>query len=284
MKKKQFVFIIIFSIIIMGVIVYSVSSGPGIKIRVDGDGVFLKHNLRGEKYTVVWECDAGSLSSVSNNQNYKAPPKSPYYLYVGLNDKVKWSPKDDDGFSYSTATLKAHIYKYEGENCYSKCDSKVYTDMLTLSIQNNKLVQTDKRIFGNPVRKNSDDNWQQILVLDQQKKYVTLRYRFGKTLNSLERICWKTNVTSLCDATFQDAPIYVPYGFNNEQYFFDNNTVCYDFSKFNNVYFDGTNVEQYPANIKIQAFVVDKKKKYTNIANLSIKYYYGEEDYYSFSS
>ena len=161
---------------------------------------------------------------------------------------------------------------------------EVSSNMLTLSIQNNKLVQTDKRIFGNPVRKNSDDNWQQILVLDQQKKYVTLRYRFGKVLNSLERICWKTNVTSLCDATFQDAPIYVPYGFNNEQYFFDNNTVCYDFSKFNNVYFDGTNVEQYPANIKIQAFVVDKKKKYTNIANLSIKYYYGEEDCYSFSS
>mgnify|MGYP006385119531 FL=1 len=143
-------------------------------------------------------------------------------------------------------------------------------------------MQTDKRIFGNPVRKDSDDNWQQILVLDQQKKYVTLRYRFGKTLNSSGQIGWKTNVTSLSDATFQDAPIYVPYGFNNEQYFFGSDTVCYDFSKFNNFYFDGTNVEQYPANIMIQAFVVDKKMKYTNIANLSIKYYYGE-DYYSFS-
>ena len=173
----------------MGVIVYSVSSGPAIKIQVDGEGVFLKYDLRGKNYTVVWECDAGSLSSAGNNSNYKAPTKSPYYLYAGLNDKVKWSPKDDDGFSYSIATLKVHVYKYEGENCYSKCDDEVYTDTLTISIQNEMMVQTDKRIFGNPVRKDSDDNWQQILVLDQQKKYVTLRYRFGKVLNSSERIC-----------------------------------------------------------------------------------------------
>ena len=205
-------------------------------------------------------------------------------MYAGLNDKVKWSPKDDDGFSYSTATLKACVYKYEGENYYSKCDGEVYADTLTVSVKNDMTVQTDKRMFGNPVRKDSDGNWQQILVLDQQKKYVTLRYRFGIVLHSSERICWKTNVASLCEAVFQDAPIYVPYGFNNEQYFFDNSTVCYDFSKFNNYYFDGTDAEKYPANIMIQAFIEDGKKKRTSIANLSIEYHYGENGYYSFNS
>ena len=78
--------------------------------------------------------------------------------------------------------------------------------------------------------------------------------------------------------------MYVPSGYNKEQYFFDSETVCYDFHEFDRFYFDGTDGDQYPAHIMIQAFVTDDEKtKYTNVANLSIKYYYGKENYYSVS-
>lgn len=261
MKRKILIILLaVVAVTIAGVSFCDILRNPTVKIQVADNSLFVRHSFKEGNYTVVWECDAGALSLKDSHSEYTVSTKTAYQVYSGINEKILWSSADDDGFIYSTATVRIYVYKYSDEARYSKCSDEVYTDTLTISYVSGRLVKSKNRVFGNPERKNSDDNWQQILVLDQQKKYVTLRYRFGKALNSLERICWKTNVTSLCDATFQDAPIYVPYGFNNEQYFFDNNTVCYDFSKFNNFYFDGTNVEQYPANIKIQAFVVDKKR------------------------
>lgn len=281
MKKKQLIFILLFVSVIVAVIVYSILSGPKIKIQVDDEGLFVKCNFKEDNYTVVWECDAGTLSSVNNNSNYTASTKNSYHVYAGIDEKVTWSPIDNDGFFYTTATIKIYVYKCCNNSRYSKCDSKVYTDIITISIQNDKIVKAEKRAFGNPVREGSDDDWQQIIVLDEQKGYITLRYRYGKSLNSSKQIVWSTNATPLCNAVFQDSPVYVPIGRNQEQFIFDSNTVCYDFMNFNNFYFDDTDVEEYPANIVIMAYVADKKGTRSNIASVSMKFYYGKDSYYT---
>lgn len=281
MKKKQLILILSFVSIIVMVFVYSIFSDSKMMITLEGGQLSLNHNLNKDNYTVVWECDAGSLSSVDKNSIYTAPTKNTYYVYSGIDDKVIWSPKDSDGFSYSSATIKIYAFKHSGNNVYNKVDSKIYTDEITISSQSNNIIKADKRIFGNPIRKDSDDNWQQILIFDKQTNYIVLRYRHGKALNSSERIGWSTNAISLRKATFDSAPIYVPGNFNQDQFVFDNNTVCYDFLHFNNYYFDYSDTEAYPANIVITAFVTDKKGIRSSITEISIKYYYGEDGYYT---
>ncbi len=273
--KKAILFtipvLIILSIIVLCLVLNVVSA----RIQIDGNSLYVSNNFRDDNYTVVWECDAGTLYSQNSASEYTAPRKSTYYLYTGLNEKVTWMPEDADGFCYSTATIKIHVYKYNNKNRYHKCQNTVYEDSLTVSIRDGALLQTNDRTFGNPVRDDGNDSWRQIIPLDQQGSYVTLRYRFGKPLASSERVCWETNAISLCVSTFQDAPIYVVgNGFNPDKYIFDSETVCYDFSKFNNYYFDDTDSELYPANIRIKAFVLDDEGNRSSVADVSIEYYY----------
>lgn len=298
MKKKQLIFILslvsVFIIIIIIVIAYSILSGSKINIQLDGEYLSLNHSFKDDNYTVVWECDAGTLSLTDTNSAYTAPTKNTYHVYSGINEKVKWESKDSDGFTYTTATIRAYVFKYSDNNRYTRCDGETYSDAITISNQNDKILKSDARTFGNPIRKNSDDRWQQILVLDKQKNYITLRYRYGKNLDSSEQVVWSTNVISIRNAVFDSAPVYVPgdFNINQSQFVFDTNTVCYDFLRFNNYYFDDIDAdpEAYPANIVITAFVADKKaisennlkkETYSNSTKISIKYYYGYDSYYT---
>lgn len=266
----------------MGVIVCSIISTHTVKIQIDDDGLFLKCNFKESNYTVVWECDAGTLSRTMSDTDYTVLNESTYYLYSGLDEKIAWSPVDNDGFSYTTATIKIYVYKYSENNRYSKCDDKVYTDTLTISIENRKITKSEKREFGNPIRQGLSDDWEQILVLDEQKGYVTLRYRYGRKLKSSERIVWSTNVAPLCKSVFYSSPVFVPESRRNrEKFIYNTDTVCYNFTYFDNFYFDDTDIEEHPANIKIQAFIEDKRGVQNSKTSISMKYYYGYDSHYS---
>ena len=148
---------------------------------------------------------------------------------------------------------------------------------MTVSIRDGKLTEAEKRAFGNPVREGSDD-WRQIVSPFRQGHYVVLRYRYGKPLVSPERVCWQTNAVSLCAATFQDAPIYVvAFEYNPHRLLYESDTVCYDFKQFCGAYLDDSDPEQYPAEIKIEAFKENADGNRSDAAALTITYYYADE-------
>ncbi len=281
MGKRTFTIVFLaiatFAAVVLAFLVYFLTKGQSVEITVGGEFLSVGHTFGDGNYTVVWECDAGSLSSASTGSEYKAPCQSSYYLYAGLNENVIWSPEDDDGFSYPTATVRIRVFKYKDDRRYHKCDNEIYTDTVTVSIRDGRLTEAEKRAFGNPVREGSD-YWRQIVSPFRQGHYVVLRYRYGKPLVSPERVCWQTNAVSLCAATFQDAPIYVvAFEYNPHRLLYESDTVCYDFKKFCGAYLDDSDTEQYPAVIKIEAFKEDESGSRSDAAALTITYYYADE-------
>lgn len=272
MKKTYEILYKIFFIIVVIVIpivFFLLIRGPKVEIKVDGQYLIVEHNFdftqnRDSKFTVVWETDAGTLSSAEPDTEYKAPTDNKYYLYSALNERIKWDLQDEDGFNYKTATIQVTVFEYTNDRRYSKSGSEVYTDTITVSYIDGKITRSEERNFGNPVRDNADDDWQQILVLDKQGNYVTLRYRYGKELGSSDVVAWKSNVKMLYNAEFGDAPIYNPNG-SSSVLISDSTTICFDLSEF-----DDMGSGTYSDSIEISAFVTDKKNINEQSLNLSL--------------
>lgn len=282
MKRKTWIILLtVVALTITGVSSWGIIRKPAVTIQVADNSLFVEHRFKEGNYTVVWECDAGALSLKDSRSEYTVSAKTAYQVYSGINEKVLWSSADEDGFTYSTATVRIYVYKYSDDTRYYKCSDEVYTDTLTISYVSGRLVKSEKRVFGNPERKDFTDNWQQILVLDKQKGYVVLRFRYGQSVNSPKTVVWRTNVAPLCKAVFGDAPIFVPMGKNREEFIYNSDTVCYNFASFDSFYFDDTDVEEYPANITVEAFIEGKKGVRSHMASISMKYYYGENKHYT---
>ena len=239
---------------IVGIITAVHIHTPKISIVVNENGtISLKHNLDHNKYTVVWETDAGNITPVEDNDDYSYQPENQYYAYTNLNDASIWSKTDADGYEYTAATIRANVFEYGNYNTgYNRCSDKYYMDEISLQKVDDTVRQISKRKFGNPVRADGETNWQQIITIDKQMSYITLRYRSGESMDSKE-ICWQTNVTPLSTAFFQGAPIYIFGAYNNEPYVVSEDTVCFDFYG-NHRYNNDDRLE-----FVFEAFLVDKR-------------------------
>ena len=298
MNKRTKIFIIM-SVIVLAVNILARCivdcTSPKVSIILDSNYLMVKHNFPDDKYTVVWETDAGSLYSAEEKTDYTAPTKNSYYLYTGVNDRVCWNPQDEDGFAYCTATIKITIFRYT-HTIYTQIDTEIYTAFLTISGADGKISKVAERQFGNPVRKNADDDWQQILVLNHLRGFVVLRYRSGKEIAKSETLVWKSNTDGLYNTCFNSDTIYQPCKAGEHLYMLSGTTTaCFSLWNFDPIYYDGTDDRLYPARIRVFAAVIPEKDRHQykspfykpgnheerNRAEICIQYSYEiEDDFY----
>jgi len=289
-RRAKIAILIVIAVIILAFCIMD-GTRPKVSIILDGNCLMVKHNFPDDKYTVVWETDAGSLYSAEEKTDYTAPTENSYYLYTGVNDRVCWNPQDEDGFAYCTATIKITVFQYS-HTIYTQSDSAEYTAFLTISCADGKIAIADKRQFGNPERENADENWQQILVLNHLQGFTVLRYRSGKEIGLSETIVWKSNTDGLYHPVFNDNTIYQPGKAGEHLYMISGTTtVCFNLQNFGPIYYDGTDDRLYPARINILAAVIPKKDLHQyentydmpekrNKAEICICYFYSLEDKY----
>lgn len=265
MRKRQISILLgaaIFITVVI-VIVYKLVFAPHAEIIIQGEEIRLKHNYNSNHYTAIWECDAGTLSLKDTDSVYSGTTDSGYYLYAGINDAVLWTPQDHDGFLYETATLKVHLFPFENGAFEKVGEVTENADTKTISLDENILTLSPARTFGNPIRKDADDDWQQILVLDETPDSLILRYRCGKEISSDKMVVWNTNIPNLCNVYLASTPPYAGVQeYNDKAYLLDASTVCFDFSRIDGAfYFDDKDADLYPKEIEISAFLANRAEK-----------------------
>ncbi len=263
MKKTTGIAIACVGAVGLALLAFFLLRGPGPSITMDAEGRLRVDNLKppkkGDAYTIIWETDAGRLDTVGDPLLFSSS-KEAYYLYTAPDGQVLWSEEDADGHRYPTATIRAFYYPYTYSPGGRNGDA-VYIGSLTVTAQDGKTGKAPDRRFGNPVREGGGTDWSQIVVLDDQHHYCTLRYRTGRELGKNEVFGWQTNMVSLTKASVQDTPFYVMGGYNHTPYVFDTDTACFDITRFSGLYLDDTPPVENgeTAVIRIRAFGIDRK-------------------------
>lgn len=269
MKKHKCITAILLILLLIGISISFIIIKQNIKhdyvnIVIENDLLSLQTNMPKENHAYVWEVDAGSIN-LSNENTSVVQPTNKYYLYSNADDKIEWKCNDSDGYSYTTATIRLYCYTHTDSSKFHM-NNVVASDEITITFVDNHILKTDNRKFGNPIRENSDENWQQIITVDlQTTSYVTLRFRTGKNYDS--EIIWKSNAFPIIKAYFYVAPIYVPV---QQQYipapdYCD--TVCYCFNNYDLYGHEAKNnlSKEDIENIAIEAYVSDDPSIKTEI-------------------
>lgn len=172
-----------------------------LKIIPKDDYLYTNYVKDEEDIYMYWETDAGSLV-LDESETFDNKNSLGYYLYSDTTDKIKWNPKDNDGNIYEKATIRAYIYKKtENKDTYNL--ENVFKEMLiTVEIKDGKLLATDERFFGNPLREGKENNWNQIYVFDISDDGITsFRYRSGEKVNTniSSVLCWEAEKAILSE-------------------------------------------------------------------------------------
>ncbi len=263
MKKTIGIAIFCVGAVGLALLAYFLLRTPKPVLKVDGEGQLRIEHLgspkEGDAYTIIWETDAGCLDTVGEAL-LMSSSKEGYYLYTASDGQVLWNEEDADGHRYTTATIRAFAFPYKDWPSH-KSDDDFCIGEITVTRQEGLVVQAPDRRFGNPVREGGEPDWSQIVVLDDQHHYCTLRYRTGRELGKNEVFGWQTNMKMLTKASVQAAPFYVMGKYNWGPYVFDTDTVCFDITHYDGLYLDDTpQVESgETAVIRIRAFGIDQK-------------------------
>lgn len=185
-------------------------SGDSIKpveIKIDNDGKLYLNYVYDDKddLMILWETDAGTIKPESLSEELKEQDTENnkwYYAYTNIEDKLIWDNKDPDGREYEKATVRAILYeKTEDKSVYYVKESAVEVQ-ITLEIKDDKVIKTDDRKFSNPVRKDSDENWSEIYLINEGEDGInTYRYRTGKDIPDDEYLFlrWEATDNILCE-------------------------------------------------------------------------------------
>lgn len=185
---------------------------PELEIQLDDEGYLYVNYQYDDKENVYifWETDGGSLS-IENKDNTFSEQKEyqnfnkGYYGYTKSNERVLWSSNDADGNTYSTATVRAVLYEKDKDNIY-KIENYVLEVNITLTMQDGKIIKAKDRVFSNPVRENSDDNWSQIYCIQETEDTVTYRYRTGSKIDEDKVLIlyWKADDSILSETDYAE--------------------------------------------------------------------------------
>lgn len=172
-----------------------------LKIISKDDYLYTNYVKDEEDIYMYWETDAGSLA-LDKSETFDNTNSLGYYLYSDTTDKIKWNPKDNDGNTYEKATIRAYIYKKtENKDIYNL--ENVFKEMLiTVEMKEGKIVETQERFFGNPLRQGNENNWNQIYVFDVSDDGITsFRYRSGEkvNVNVSAVLCWEAEKAVLSE-------------------------------------------------------------------------------------
>ena len=260
MKKKiSFITSGLVLAILIGVLIFTIVNTPHFSVEVNKQGLlYIKHNLKEtEDFIVVWETDAGSFTENNKYDNYISQSDTGYYLYTPVDAAVEWSSEDFDEYEYDIATIKATIVSYHSTADYITPRDSLGTKEITVR-KDIVIMETEKRVFGNPHRKDGNFDWQQIMILQAQEDYLTLRYRTGSLLDKNDVICWKTDIVShMSEASSFLIPIYVPNSNTYDDSLILTDTICFEISPSAFYNEGGSTLKDYTG--YINAFVMKEK-------------------------
>lgn len=182
---------------------------------------------------VLWETDGGSIKPLEEEDIFKEQYEKEnmnYYYNTSLNKKIQWNKKDADGNNYSTSTIRAIVYRYDNKNVYNMED---YVNEFTITVtsKENKTVKAEKeRYFSNPIRENSDGKWNQIYIIEENEKNITLRYRTGETIEEeMLALCWEADKKILKKTNISEGltPV-IKYEDESNDFLITTNTITID--------------------------------------------------------
>ena len=184
----------------------SADSLEPVEIRIDDSGFLYLHYIYDDKddLMILWETDAGNLNPVEKSSN-----SLDYYLYSSVDSRLAWDGKDADGNEYEVATISATLYeKTEGKSDYYISKDVTATQVqMTVTYKDGKVVQTEDRLFSNPVRKDSDTEWSQIYLINEGSNGInTYRYRTGMDFPDEEYLFlrWESDEDILCETDIRN--------------------------------------------------------------------------------
>lgn len=159
-----------------------------------------------EKVHVLWETDGGNITPLEKNDDFSlqyTEENNGYFCYTNVLEKIKWTPEDKDGSTYSTANIRALVYEEtEEEDIYCLEGHFIELYMTVTLDENGVTVKTDDRYFSNPVREGSDKDWSQIYpIFEADNGKVTYRYRTGSDIENADSIYsrWQCSEAVLCE-------------------------------------------------------------------------------------
>ncbi len=190
---------------------YFQKSTEGLKITVEKSGE-MSINYNGdnkENVYILWETDGGSLTPNTSAEIFKAQFEKEdnkwYYANTLVTDSVKWQKEDADGNKYVTATVRAILYeKNKNQNPY---DMSNYINEITITItkKGDFVVKDSTRFFSNPIREDGSENWSQVYIIEENKDFITYRYRTGQKIDDGElMLCWETDSDILYKTSYKD--------------------------------------------------------------------------------
>jgi len=114
MKKhyKAVIFIVIIFISVSAIMLIKFITAPKVSIYIDSDGLlYIKANIDTKDMYIYWEADAGSIKPVAFNGELRYQPENAYFCITAADEPTVWDIKDYDGHNYSSATIRAYLYK-----------------------------------------------------------------------------------------------------------------------------------------------------------------------------
>lgn len=193
------------------------STQPAIAAINEKGEIYLKgfEKEKNEKIYIMWETDAGSIEAVEKNDIFKDQSENEnnykYIVNTNYNESIKWNPSDADGNEYEAATIRAIVYSYDetiNEDVYYM-GTYVNEYDITVKKDGDSIKETSARYFGNPVRNNSDGNWNQIYQVSENNDTVTYRYRTGNKIDEKNVIlCFETDNDILSETDYKKGMYY----------------------------------------------------------------------------
>lgn len=193
------------------------STQPAIAAINEKGEIYLKgfEKEKDEKIYIMWETDAGSIEAVEKNDIFKDQSENEnnfkYIVNTNYNESIKWNSSDADGNEYEAATIRAIVYSYDetvNEDVYYM-GTYVNEYNITVKKDGDIIKETTARYFGNPVRKDSDENWNQIYQIAENNETVTYRYRTGNKIDEKNVIlCFETDKAILSETDYEKGMYY----------------------------------------------------------------------------
>ncbi len=177
----------------------SADSIEPVEIRIDDSGFLYLHYIYDDKddLMVLWETDAGNISPIEQSASTLN-----YFSYGSVSGRIVWDSEDADGNEYEVATVRAILYeKTEGKSDYYIKEAAAEVQ-ITVTYKDGEIVKADDRMFSNPVRKDSDKDWNQIYLIDEGEDGLrTYRYRTGNDIPDEEYLYlrWESDENILCE-------------------------------------------------------------------------------------
>ncbi len=184
----------------------SADSLKPVEIKIDDNGFLYLNYIYddADDLMILWETDGGNLSRIEQSSS-----SFDYYVYTSVDSKLLWDSKDADGNEYEVATISATLYeKTEGKSDYYISKDVTATQVqITVTYKDGKIVQSEDRLFSNPVRKDSEKNWSQIYLINEGDNGInTYRYRTGMDFPDEEYLFlrWESDKEILCETDIRN--------------------------------------------------------------------------------